>query len=52
MDSAGRPAKHCARCDQEMTHDDNGLPPVKPGICRMCGKSYRLPLSDKNACHC
>jgi len=52
MDSNGRPAKKCARCGEEITHDINGLPARRPGYCLMCGKPYKNGPQDAGACHC
>lgn len=51
QDRNGRPDDHCHKCGEPMTHHDNGLPPRRPGHCRMCGKRVGN-ISDKDACHC
>ena len=56
MTSNGRPAAHCARCDEPMTHDDDGLGALRrktpAGHCLMCGKPRKSGPHESGACHC
>jgi ribosomal protein S14 len=55
MDHKGRPADHCHRCGEPMTHDDDGLAQRQREVgarrCLMCGMPRGNPAVVGN-CNC